>query len=262
MRRSIRRFGAALVAVGLTVGLTTGASAAPPPGEDDVVAKVEAPDAASITLTELYIYAVYYDLFGREVDPAGLATWTGQLNSGTPRRAVADAITSSDEFRSGLIWNAYDQYLDREPDAAGLAHWLQMMRQGMTIQQMISYFLGSPEFYAKAGGTDEGFIYWLYGTVLGRAPAASEVSHWLYLITDLPHRVEPTRDQIALGFLLSTERLSWDLDGEYQWLLGRGLDPSGKQTWVTQIQTGTRYEAVIGSIIASDEYLNYILTWI
>ena len=57
-----------------------------------------------------------------------------------------------------------------------------------------------------------------------------------------------------MGFLLSTERLTTVVDGEYQHLLGRRIDPSGRQTWVGLIQGGVRLEDVIGGIIASEEY--------
>jgi hypothetical protein len=57
-----------------------------------------------------------------------------------------------------------------------------------------------------------------------------------------------------MGFLLSTEQLATVVDGYYQDLLGRGIDATGRWGWVTAIQRGTRVEAIIGGIIASDEY--------
>ena len=63
-----------------------------------------------------------------------------------------------------------------------------------------------------------------------------------------------------MGFLLSTERLSTVVDGYYQHLLGRSLDPSGKAYWVGILQAGGRNEAIIGGIIASIEYWNKTAT--
>jgi hypothetical protein len=62
------------------------------------------------------------------------------------------------------------------------------------------------------------------------------------------------RDQAAMGFLLSTERLSTVVNGHYLHLLGRGIDLSGQATWVGILQAGGRDEAIIGGIIASAEY--------
>ncbi|MCL3862698.1 DUF4214 domain-containing protein [Actinotalea sp. K2] len=219
-----------------------------------------------------YIALVYADLFGRAVDPTGLATWSAALRSGTPPRAVADSITGSDEFRTGLITGAYEDYLGRAPERAGSTFWLQRMREGMTVQQLEAGFLGSDEYFLSvADGVDQYFIRSLYRDVLGRSPGDEEFYYWLSrlwgvrvgngLDTVRPRPPAPpkmSREQIALAFLLSTERLAVDVDADYQWLLGRRLDASGRTTWVTAIQSGVRYESVIGSIISSQEYMSYL----
>jgi hypothetical protein len=88
----------------------------------------------------------------------------------------------------------------------------------------------------------------LYQHVLGRTPSAPEVSFWV------GQQAQYGRSHVAQGFLLSTEHLTTVIDGYYHDLLRRGIDPSGRATWVGQIQHGVRLEAVIGSIIASPEY--------
>lgn len=198
-----------------------------------------------------YIERVYRDLFSRSVDPSGLQTWMTALQTGTPRVAVANAITYSTEYRSGLIAGSYRQYLGREPEPAGLAHWLTMMAQGMTIQEMEGGFLASAEYYVNAGNTDAGWVTRLYRHVLGRDPGGSEVAHWTQALAS-----GHSRYAVSMGFLLSTEYLTSVVDGYYVDLLGRHIDPSGRATWVSLIQTGTRVEAIIGGVIASDEYYN------
>jgi hypothetical protein len=202
-----------------------------------------------VTPIESYITRVYQDLFHRSVDPSGLQTWTTKLATGTPRIAVADAITSSAEYRSGLITDSYWTYLGRAPEAAGLQDWLRAMSSGLTIQGMEAGFLASPEYYLRASSSDSVWVQALYSDVLNRAAAQSEVDGWVQVL-----RAGGDRGQVAIGFLLSTEHLTTVVDGYYQALLGRGIDPSGQHTWVTQIQSGVRVEAIVGSIIASDEY--------
>lgn len=203
---------------------------------------------ASTHAVKEYVTAVYNDLFGRDPDPGGLATWTSALSSGTRYGAVADAITSSTEFRAGLIRDAYAQYLGRRPDPSGLAFWLDQMRKGMHIQQMEAGFLASAEYYRYAGSNDPDWVYWLYMDVLGREPAVSEISFWVPIVR------AQGRTAVAKGFLYSTERLTADVDGYYQWLLRRKLDPAGRASWVRAIQNGTRVEAIIAGIISSAEY--------
>lgn len=164
----------------------------------------------------------------------------------------------------GLITDAYEYYLGRSPEPAGLQHWLGEMRAGMTIAQLEAGFLSSEEFFAQNESGEWFWIRALYRQVLGREPSESEISHWTVQmwrrptlvslkplrVTDLP----PTRHEVAMQFLLSTEYLSTVVDGYYRWLLGRGLDESGLRTWVGILQAGGRDEAIVGGIIASEEY--------
>jgi Domain of unknown function (DUF4214) len=126
---------------------------------------------------------------------------------------------------------------------------LAAMGRGMTIEQMQSGFIASSEYYAMAGSTDAGWVTKLYADVLNRTAAPSEVAGWTSALSR-----GIGRDQVAMGFLLSTEHLTTVVDAYYQQLLGRGIDPSGQRTWVGILQAGGRDEAIIGGIIASDEY--------
>lgn len=203
----------------------------------------------SRSLAGRYVWHVYEDLFGRSVDSSGLATWVGLLSAGTARSAVATSITSSDEYRSGLITTSYATYLDRSPDAAGLAFWLSLMQAGLTIDKLEGGILASDESYAVAGGTAAGWVRSLYQQVLGRSAASSEVAFWTARMA-----AGSSRAEVASGFLLSTEHLTSIVDGYYVSLLGRHIDSAGQATWVSQLQSGVRLENVVGDIIASEEY--------
>ncbi|WP_028044927.1 DUF4214 domain-containing protein [Cellulomonas sp. URHE0023] len=233
------RTAVALVVTGLLLPLAAQPAAATIPMPDP---------ALSLTIGH-YVDEVYWDLFDRAADPTGHGTWTWQLSTGTPRIAVANAITSSTEFRAGLIADAYDGWLGREPDAEGLQFWLRKMNSGLTIEQLDSGFIASDEYWADAGSTKAGWVRALYSDVLGRDAADAEVAAWVGQLD-----LGATRAQVAMGFLLSTEYLSSVVDGYYWWLLGRGLDPVGRTSWVSAIQQGSRDEQIIGGIVASDEY--------
>ena len=198
-----------------------------------------------------YIAQVYRDLFYRLPDAPGLASWTNALLNGTPRVEVANGITYSTEYRSSMITEVYWQFLGRDPEAAGLANWLKAMEGGLTIAQMQSGFIASPEYYAAAGGTAEGWVQALYGDVLYRSAADVEIQSWVAVLA-----AGGSRSQVAMGFLLSPEHLTDVVTGYYWLLLNRDLDPTGKASWVFILGAGGRDEAVIGSIIASEEYYN------
>jgi Domain of unknown function (DUF4214)/Lectin C-type domain len=210
---------------------------------------------ASQDPVQLYIQRVYADLFNREPDPSGLATWTSALTGGTPRVAVANAITYSTEYRMGLITGSYQHYLGRGPDPSGMNNWLAAMGSGLTVSQLESGFIASVEYYAKAGSTDDVWVTKLYADVLGRTSGPAEVASWTGQLAG-----GASRTQVAMGFLLSTEHLNTIVTGYYQDLLGRGLDPSGRSTWVSILQAGGRNETIIGGIIASAEYWTMVIT--
>ena len=231
--RAVRRATTVAATLGLLWVGVAPAQASPPPD----------PNA-------IYVTSVYLDLFGRLPDPTGLSTWDGLLDRRTvPRVAVANAITSSEEFRSTLIVGLYNKYLGRGPDPAGLRFWLDKMAQGWTIERIGSGFISSDEYYAAAGSTPAGWTRALYRDVLGRGAAPDEVAFWV----EQQARGQ-SRTAVALGFLLSTEHLSTVVDGYYEHLLRRGLDPTGQATWVARLQAGGRDEDIIGGILASDEY--------
>lgn len=240
-------------AAGLVLGLFFAAGVVPsspavatsPHGETST----PSPAADEVDLVKEYIEQVYLDLFGRLPDPSGLDAWTRALGGGTWRGSVAVAITSSDEFRSRLIADAYDSYLGRRPDDGGRRYWLARMAEGRTIAEIGSGFVASDEYWSRAGGTPAGWVRALYRDVLDRAARADEVAYW---VTQLNGGA--ARAAVALGFLLSTEKLATVVDGYYRWLLGRGLDGAGRASWVGMLQSGHRDEEIIAGIIASDEY--------
>ncbi|HEY8718574.1 S8 family serine peptidase [Pengzhenrongella sp.] len=199
---------------------------------------------------ERFITRAYRDLFDRAPDPGGLAGWSAALRSGTPRVAVANSITSSTEYRGRLVREAYDHYLGRAPEPGAVASWTDGMRRGMTIQNVSGALLASAEHYAGSGATNRDWVRGLFQDVLGRTPGNAEVEYWVARLG----APDGSRYRVALAFLSSTEHLGTVLDGYYRNLLDRGVDPGGRLAWVSRVQAGARLEAVIGRLVASDEY--------
>jgi subtilisin family serine protease len=198
---------------------------------------------------ERYVTKVYADLFGRQPDSSGLTSWAGSLRQGTAYGAVANSITYSREFRSGLINGSYQRYLGRSADAAGLNGWLTEMDRGMHIEGMQAGFIASPEFYAQAGGDPRQWVANLYLTVLGRPAGAAEIDAWTARLAQ-----GASRQGVAIGFLYSREHLTEVVNGYYVDLLRRSIDPSGARSWVDAIQAGARDEEIIAGIVSSAEY--------
>ena len=97
-----------------------------------------------------FLAALYQDLLNRPVDAAGLATFTGQLATGTTRSAVVEELLTSTEYRSDLIASYYQAYLDRPADRGGISTFLGQLARGASNDAVQAALLGSAEFYAEA----------------------------------------------------------------------------------------------------------------
>ena len=115
------------------------------------------------TPNQAYVDLVYHDLLRREVDPKGLAYWSGQLDSGAITRAQFSLmITNSAEYFTDVIETLYEHYLHRQADAGGLGTlnptnprastgWLGAMIRGSTDEQIAASLAGSSEYYQNEG---------------------------------------------------------------------------------------------------------------
>ena len=79
----------------------------------------------------------------------------------------------------GEIYRLYQAAFARTPDTGGLKYQVNALEgTGLSLYQVASNFLASPEFASKYGAnpTDTQYITALYKNVLNRTPAASEVA--------------------------------------------------------------------------------------
>lgn len=205
----------------------------------------------SLTATQKYIAAVYLDLLGRPVDAPGLNFWSGLLDHGTARSAVATSLTHSDEYFATIIRPAYQQFLSRDADAGGLSYWTALMHGGLTDEQLEAGFIGSPEFYNHSGGTDKGWVDAMYQNLLGRLPDGAGESYWINQLAQ-----GANRGAVAYGFAASLEREIGHLTDDYRRFLGRFPGPGEINFWVIEFLRGVTNEDIITGFIASDEYAN------
>ncbi|MGH7137904.1 MAG: DUF4214 domain-containing protein, partial [Pirellulales bacterium] len=200
---------------------------------------------------QLYVEAAYKDVLARVVDNPALIDWSGQLNAGQPRAALASALDHSAEYYANIIVApAYQRYLDRVPDAAGLAYWVdQLQNQGLTDERLEAGFIGSPEFFAHAGGTNKAWIDTMYQDLLGRSADAAGENYWLGQLT-----AGVSRAQVAYDFTAGPERESLRIADDYMHYLGRLPDQQGLDYWLNQFASGLTNEDLITGFVASDEY--------
>jgi hypothetical protein len=156
--------------------------------------------AAAATLSQVLVAEHYQVFLGRPTDAAGLASWTAQLDRGVSPNTVSLGIATSAESATDYVTNCYKVYLGRTPDSGGLNFWLGQLKSGRTPNQVAASILGSPEYFARAGSTNQGFITALYRDVLGRDADTSSNTFWLNALAS-----GVSRTTVAFDFLTSPE---------------------------------------------------------
>jgi hypothetical protein len=95
-----------------------------------------------------FLGALYLDVLGRQIDPAGDKAFTAQLDGGASRQTVALEILNSKEYYTRLVNQAYQSYLHRTADAAGLSNWEAALQNGsVTDQGFLANLVGSKEYF-------------------------------------------------------------------------------------------------------------------
>ncbi|HWB11342.1 MAG TPA: GDSL-type esterase/lipase family protein [Pirellulales bacterium] len=196
-----------------------------------------------------YVEAVYQDVLGRQADPTGLQWGTSLVDSGQPRASFAVPLIFSDEANSQFIRSAYQQYLGRETDLTGLTYWLAQMQAGTKNQAIEAAFLSSDEFYARAGGTTDGWIQAAYQTVLGRAAEAEALS---WATSEL--NAGKSRYDLAMALVMSMEGETRSVEGELT-RLGMSLNAAIASALAAELSAGQVTEQqVTADFLTTPEY--------
>ncbi|HYI61509.1 MAG TPA: Ig-like domain repeat protein [Acidimicrobiales bacterium] len=158
----------------------------------------------------------YMELLGRCPDAPGFAYWTGQLAGGRSPASFARAISGSDEALGMVVDDAYQTMLGRDAEPAGKAHWIGRLRTSGRYDRLLADLAASPEFWTKAGSTNEGFVTRLYDRLLHRSPDPAGLAHWTERLADGVSRKTVTR-----SFANLDEPLGALVRDSYQEILAR-----------------------------------------
>jgi Bacterial Ig-like domain (group 3)/Bacterial Ig-like domain (group 1)/Putative Ig domain/Invasin, domain 3/Domain of unknown function (DUF4214) len=205
------------------------------------------------TSTTSFIHRAYVTMLGHDADTPGYAYWERRLDSGTPRLALGRALASSSEYRADviggtrLVTGLYKLYLGRSaPDPGGLAYWLGYMASGHSFEQVRIALLESDEYLAEHHNAPAEIVDALYQDALGRPSDAAGRMYWT-------GHFDPAT--IATQMVEGSEGRAHQVTAWYGSILGRSPDATGLGHWTAQLLGGASDEFVIGSLVASTEYL-------
>lgn len=97
-----------------------------------------------------FLVALYNDVLGRSMDPAGELHWSHLLTLGASRTDVAAAVLGSAEAHEHTIRGAYQGLLGREADYQGLQFFVGSQQYaGWKTEQVLGAMIGSDEYFSK-----------------------------------------------------------------------------------------------------------------
>ena len=185
------------------------------------------------------------------MDAGGLPGWVNALSQGATRAQVVQGIEQSAEYRTKVVDSLYLQFLHRTADAPGQAGFVAALGAGMTVEQVKAIFIGSPEYVAKAGGTDAAFLQGVYHDVLNRAMDSAGGASWGAAMAG-----GMTPAQVALLIATSAEARQDLIEADYHQYLQRPADAGGLAGWLNAVSHGLRDEGLLAGVAGSQEYFD------
>jgi hypothetical protein len=131
------------------------------------------------------IARLYFGMYLRIPDYAGLAFWTDEFRSGRRNLVnIGNAFTTVPEFTNrygnvsdnrAFVTLVYQNVLARAPDAAGADFWTNQLNTGLVRGDMLTRFTESAEYKTRRRG--EILATLLYAGMLKRAPSDFEFNN-------------------------------------------------------------------------------------
>ncbi len=227
---------------------TTDARGFPRPGNGHTnlsIGAYEPQYAANASANTVFVENVYEVLLNRVADP-GAAGWVAFLNQGGSTITVIQDIEASPEYRGDMVQNIFEHFLHRAANPQEQQSFVGLLGS-FTVEQVEAFVVGSQEYFALHGSTNEGFLDALYADTLNRTPGMDELNAWQQVLGS------QTRTQVAAAVFGSTEYLSDLVTGDYQNLLGRQPDADGLSGFVASLQGKNTDQTVLAEILGSGE---------
>jgi hypothetical protein len=139
------------------------------------------PGVTTTTGTQAYVAQVYRDLLGRDPTNAELTSAATLIDAAIRRARDSEfvnadegirgdftrGIVASTEFRENQVRTSFAILLGRDPTNAELAARVTALANGASLTSIRDGLLATPEFYTRAGGTDDDFVNAVADAIFG-----------------------------------------------------------------------------------------------
>lgn len=230
------------------------------------------------TPNQKFVIQVYRDLLGRDPDPGGLSHFSSLLDTNQATRSeVTQLIQGSSEGRTRQVQTLFQKFLGRAADPVGLDLSTRWLTLGGSYFDLESAIVGSPEYFQRAGGTNNGFLTTAYRDVLSRSIDAVGQSLGSRALSG-----GASIDKVAEAIFTSQEGLQDLVQSFYSQFLHRSAESTAVSASTTALQqriqqqqqamnltqeekeeqqehgppapVGASVDQLLGVIVGSDEY--------
>jgi streptogramin lyase len=195
------------------------------------------------------VNGLYKLILGRTPDAMGGASAVSYLKNGGSVGQLANDLLTSVEYENGVVVSYYQTYLRRAGSTAEIGAWVAQMQKGETEEQVAAAFLDSAEYSAlfPANAT---FVQALYGDLLGRLPAASEIAGGVNLLNG-----GVTRPQLVSAFISTPESDIRGVVGLYGIIFARAVQSNEQMAGVSALQSGITLVQLVTGMFGSAEFI-------
>jgi hypothetical protein len=129
-----------------------------------------------------WVNSLYQIFLNRNGSTQEIDAWLAVMGRRETTYQVAFSIATSTEREAIVINFDYQHFLNRAPEPGAVSMWENNLQHGLDQAGLEADIVGSQEFFALAGGTDQGFVTRAYQTVLNRTPSQAEVNFWTSML--------------------------------------------------------------------------------
>lgn len=131
---------------------------------------------AATNIVAGYIRDLYRDIFKRDASPAEVANWINAVSDGSVSLLNLAAIfLNSQEAREDYVQAEFQALLGRTTDAASAASLAGYANR----EALVILIVGSPEYYAKNGGTNSTFVQAAFQDLAGITIDATDLASFV-----------------------------------------------------------------------------------
>lgn len=200
---------------------------------------------------ECFVASAFSDLVGRDAAPEEAADAIGRLRAGMPRPTFAENLLRGSESRRYQVACHYERYLRRAPRPDELEFWSGLLLSGKRHEDVIAALVSTSDFVRNSGKNAMDFVQAIFRALLGRAPEATQATHWAELIETSSAQALT----LACGIVKSDEFRALEVREWFRRYLRRAPEAPELAHWVGRLKAGLPAEKVQAALVGNEEFL-------